>query len=142
MSFDHILPVTNDRDTAGFFEACKNKTLVYRVCQSCNAALNPPRAHCGICGSWDTAWREANGRGRLYSWTTVCHQVHPAYRVPYTVVIVELEDAPEVRLVGQLNGSPDLRAGMAMQVWFETLGDGTVLPQWEPIEKTQQGKES
>ena len=44
-----------------------------------------------------------------------------------------LDDAPEARLVGYLPGAPELRAGQAMEAWFETLEDGTVLPQWRPV---------
>ena len=61
-----------------------------------------------------------SGRGRLYSWTTVEHQVHPAYPVPYTIVLVELDDEPGVRLIGYLPGAPELTEGQPMQVWFET----------------------
>jgi hypothetical protein len=56
--------------------------------------------------------------------------------VPYTIVLVDLDDAPGVRLLGNLPGSPDLRAGMAMQVRFDHLNDGVVLPNWEPAPTT------
>jgi DUF35 OB-fold domain, acyl-CoA-associated len=58
------------------------------------------------------------------------HQVHPAYPVPYTVVLVQLDDVA-ARLIGRLPGRPDLAPGQPMQVWFEEL-DGAVLPQWAP----------
>jgi uncharacterized OB-fold protein len=53
--------------------------------------------------------------------------------VPYTIVLVELEDVPEARLVGYLPGRPELAAGMPMRAWFEPVDDdGTRLPQWRP----------
>ena len=52
--------------------------------------------------------------------------------MPYTLVVVELDDAPEVRLMGRLDGEPALRAGMPMSVWFEHLPDGPTLLQWRP----------
>jgi uncharacterized OB-fold protein len=52
--------------------------------------------------------------------------------VPYTIVLVDLDDAPGVRLLGHLPGSPDLRVGMPMQVRFEERPDGATLPNWEP----------
>ena len=70
---------------------------------------------------------------RSYSWTIVEHQVHPAYPVPYTIVLVELDDHPGVRFVGHLAGAPQLTDGQAMRVWFEQLDDGVVLPQWAPV---------
>jgi uncharacterized OB-fold protein len=73
-----------------------------------------------------------SGRAHLYSWTVAEHQVHPSYPVPYTIVLVELDDAPGVRLIGNLPGGPQLVEGMPMQVRFETIDDGAVIPQWDP----------
>ena len=79
------------------------------MCNGCDAVLHVPVAYCHRCGSWDTRWQVVAGTGRLYSWTVVAHQVHPAYPVPYTIVLVELDDHPEARLVGQLPGPPGAR---------------------------------
>jgi uncharacterized OB-fold protein len=124
------VPVMGDRDTGGFFEAAQQGKLVFRACLTCQAALHPPVAHCRHCGSWETEWREASGAGTLYAWTTVTHQVHPDYPTPYTLVLVDLEDtSPVVRLVGSLDGAPELTTGMRMRVWFEEVS-GCKLPQW------------
>jgi uncharacterized OB-fold protein len=125
-----VLPVVDDLDTAGFFEAARRHELAIRVCEGCGAVLHVPRAYCHTCGSWVGRWQVVDGRGRVYSWTTVEHQVHPAYPVPYTVVLVQLDDVP-ARLLGYLPGSPELVDGQPMEVWFEEL-DGVVLPQWRP----------
>jgi uncharacterized OB-fold protein len=127
-----IVPETGDPDTGGFFAAAAREELAVCACAACGAVLHPPRAYCA-CGRWDTVWRTVSGRGRLYSWTTVEHQTHRAFPVPYTIVLVELDDAPDARLVGYLPGRPALEAGMPMQVWFEPVDDdGTLLPQWRP----------
>ena len=126
------MPVTDDVDTGGFFEAAARGELVIRRCNGCDAVLHVPVAYCYRCGSWEGRWQPVAGSGRLYSWTVVAHQVHPAHPVPYTVVLVELADHPEARLVGQLPGRPDLEPGQAMEVWFEQVSDDVVLPQWRP----------
>lgn len=126
-------PVTDDRDTGGFFAAAARGELVILRCAGCGRVLHLPRAYCAACATWQAAWRPVAGRGRLYSWTVADHAVHPAFPVPYTVVLVEVDDAPEARLVGYLPGVPELQAGQAMEAWFETLDDGTVLPQWRPV---------
>lgn len=125
------LPVADDHDTGGFFEAAKRGELVVRACASCDAYLHLPTAYCHRCGSWEGTWKQVSGQGHVYSWTVVAHQVHPAFPAPYTVVLVELDDAPGVRLVGNLPGSPALHEGQAMRVRFDTVADGAVLPQWE-----------
>jgi uncharacterized OB-fold protein len=125
-----MIPNISDRDTDGFFQAAAENRLVYRGCENCRHAIHPPTVHCPHCGSADTVWRDAAGSGTLYAWTTVTHQVHPDYPVPYTVVVVQLDDAKEVRLVGRIDGEPALQFGMPMQVCFETLAPDVVLPQW------------
>ena len=127
-----IEPVDFDRDTGPFFQAAREGRLVYRHCRACARGFQVPGQYCRHCGSADTEWRDAKGTGTLYTWTTVKHAVHPGYAVPYTVVVVAVDDAPDVRLVGHLPGEPPLTAGQAMQVWFQTLAEGVVLPNWRP----------
>lgn len=132
MSTERPLPVIDDPDTAGFFAAAARGELALCACTACGAVLHLPRAYCSSCGSWDTTWRPVAGRGRLYSWTTVEHQVHPAFPVPYTVVLVDLADEPGARLVGWLPGRPELEAGMEMRAVFEPVADDTTVVQWIP----------
>ena len=132
-----MLPNITDRETSAFFEAAADGRLVFRACNACGRALHPPTTHCSQCGSWDTAWRDAKGTGRLHSWTTVHQSVHPGYDAPYTIVLVELDETPAVRMVGRVDGAPALAAGMKMEVWFERLDDRTALPQWRPAEAEQ-----
>jgi uncharacterized OB-fold protein len=126
------LPVDDDVDTGGFFEAARRHELAIRICDGCGAVLHMPRAYCHTCGSWAGRWQPVAGRGRVYSWTTVEHQVHPAFPVPYTIVLIQLDDV-RARLVGHLPGAPELVEGQPMEVWFETLDDGVVLPQWRTV---------
>lgn len=126
-----IEPVDFDRDTGGFFQAAREGRLVYRACTGCNKAVHPPVPYCPVCGG-DTAWRAARGSGTLYSWTQVPVAVHPGYPAPYTVVVVALDDAPAVRLIGTLPGLPDLCAGQAMNVFFDEDARTRGLPQFRP----------
>lgn len=132
MAAGRLVPVLDDPDTAGFFEAARRGELVVRTCDGCGAALHLPREYCHRCGSWDGHWQPVSGQAHLYSWTVVDHQVHPAYPTPYTIVLVELEDVDGVRFVGTLEGEPELAEGQPMTVRFEELHNGAVLPQWEP----------
>lgn len=128
-----LAPFEHDPDTAGFWAAAREHRLVVRACNRCGAVLHMPRAHCGACDSWDTGWRDSAGRGTVHSWTVVTHTIHPAYPAPYTVVLVDVDDAPGARLAGFLPGEPALRLGQPMEVWFDTLDDGAVLPQWRAV---------
>jgi uncharacterized OB-fold protein len=125
-----IAPFTRDADTGGFFEAAANGRLALRECAACASFIHPPTTHCPKCGSWDTHWRTTAGTGRLHSWTTVTHQIHPAYPTPFTLVVVAVDDAPGVRLIGSLPGAPELHENQAMRAVFEALPGGSIIPQW------------
>ncbi len=73
---------------------------------------------------------------QLVSWTVAEHQVHPAFPVPYTLVLVELDEAPGVRLAGYLPGRPTLHAGMAMRAEFQRPQDSVTLVNWIPTSST------
>lgn len=125
-----LLPVVDDHDTGGFFAAAREGHLTIRRCNGCDAVLHMPRAYCRHCGSWDGRWHAVSGRGSIYSWTVVAHQVHPRYPVPYTVILVELDDVPAVRFIGRLDGAADLEPGQPVVVEMVDHGDGVVLPEW------------
>jgi hypothetical protein len=130
---EFILPVDFDRDTGPFFEAARQGRLVYRICKACGKGIHMPTQFCGNCGKNDTDWRESSGTGKVFSWTTVTDQVHPAYQVPYTIVVVSLDDAPEVRLIGTIPGHAELKAGQSMKVVFDADFGPPGLPQWRPL---------
>jgi len=130
-----LLPYVEDRETGEFFRAASEGRLVFRSCNSCSRAIHPPTEHCPNCGSWDTGWRESKGAGRIYSWSVVKHQIHPAFPVPYTLVVVELDDSPDVRLMGRIDGAVELTPGTRMHVKFEPIPGGGSLPQWYPVKE-------
>jgi uncharacterized OB-fold protein len=130
------VPVTDDPDTAGFFEAARRGQLALRFCPRCNLVVHFPRAYCDRCPGSATEWRTVRPAATLYSFTRCEHQVHRAFPVPYTLVLVELDDHPGARLVGHLPGTPELVIGAPMRVSFEELPDGSVLPQWSPVPAT------
>lgn len=131
MNDERVLPLTTDHDTAAFWAAARDERLVVKYCEHCDQPVHLPRGICPECRRPTDIWREATGRGRLYSWTVVEHQVHPGHPTPYTSVLVELEDYPSVRLLGAIDGRHALEVGQPMAVLFEHLDDVTI-PQWRP----------
>ena len=67
-----------------------------------------PEWICHQCLSFDIGWHKVSGKGRIYSWERAWHPVHPALKDhgPYIVVLVELPDAGNVRMLGNLLGDP------------------------------------
>jgi uncharacterized OB-fold protein len=124
-----VIPTVDDHDTAGFFQAAADGRLVVRRCSSCTAVLHMPVSYC-TCGSFDVDWVEVAPAGRIYSYAVVSHQVHPDFPVPYTVILVELSDVPEVRLIGHLDGRPDVYIGQPVVAEMRALPHGAALPTW------------
>jgi len=119
-----------DEASAPFFDAAKQGKLLIKHCPACNRYLAPQAETCDACHSLDVEWREASGRGTVYSFV-VNHQVlHPGFReeVPYNVIIVELEEGP--RLTSNYAGpNEDLAVDMPVRVTFEQVGEVAV-PKW------------
>ena len=128
-----LSPVTDDRDTGGFFEAAARGELALRACTDVrHRSSTSPGPTAGSCGSWDGEWRVVGGTGTLHSWTVADHQVHPAYPVP----VHDRARRPR-RRARRAPARPPARqprphVGMPMQVRFEERPDGAVLPNWEP----------
>jgi uncharacterized OB-fold protein len=126
------VPVTDDHDTGGFWEAVARESLAVSHCTDCGRVLHLPVPYCAGCGSWNVGWRDVSPHGRVYSYIVVEQSVHPAFPAPYTVLLVELDDAPEARLVGYLEGRVPLEIGAPVTAHFDTVRDGVVIPRWAP----------
>ena len=108
-----------DRDTAPFWKAQRNHELRLQRCSGCGAFRFPVTPLCPDCRSFDFEWALCSGRGTVYSYTVVQHQTHPAFPVPYTILLVEMEEGP--RVVAQLR-APDgsvVRIGMSVRLEWE-----------------------
>jgi uncharacterized OB-fold protein len=133
-----LVPGT-DALTKRFFTAGR---LVFQQCAKCGFVQHPPTDVCGECQSFAFVERESAGLGRIEALTVAHYAVHPALkdRVPYVVVLVSVDDAPGVRVIGNvLNRAPaEVRVGQRVRVRFEEAKDpqsGEVLriPQWEVV---------
>jgi uncharacterized OB-fold protein len=131
-----LLPALDARNRDWFTSG----RLLLQACTQCEAAQFPPEDACRGCGGFELTTRESAGRGRVESVVVVHHPVHPALRahVPYAVVLVSLDDAPGVRLVGNvLNRAPQkIAIGDTVRVAFEETrdpdsGETLRIPQWE-----------
>lgn len=130
-----LLPALDDTNRAYF----TSEELTIQACAACEKVQHPPEDLCRACGSHALAPRAVAGAGRIESAVVVHHAVHPllAGRVPYAVVVVSLDDAPEVYLVGNvIDVEPaSVEIGARVQVVFETVVDEASghtlrIPQW------------
>lgn len=123
-------------DTAGWWAAVREHRLVIQRCHHCGTFRHPPVPVCYICQSFDFRWAPVSGRGLIYSYTEAVHPVHPALKThgPYNIVVVELPDAGNVRLVGNLLDTPyeAIRIGLPVEAVFEDIPPDVTLVQWRP----------
>ena len=116
--------------------------LPIQACSECSALQHPPEDVCHACQGTTFGVHECGGAGRVESVAIVHHAVHPALVavVPYAVVVVSLDDAPGIHVVGNVVGSPPdaISIGAAVRVAFEEVEDPEVealhrIPQWELV---------
>jgi uncharacterized OB-fold protein len=120
---------------APFWGACRRHELVVQRCADCGTFRHPPEAICHQCLSFKAAWERVSGKGRVYSHMNVVYPTHPALadRVPYNVILVELEDAGGVRMIGNLVDCAygEISIGMPVAVHFEDHPEAEItLPLW------------
>ncbi|HIF22920.1 MAG TPA: DNA-binding protein [Gemmatimonadetes bacterium] len=127
-----------DESNRDFFTRAK---IVVRECAACGTIQHPPEDLCHACGGYEFGGREVAGVGTVYSHTVVEHPVHPdlSAHVPYTVVLVSLDELPDVRIVGNLleTATDDVRVGLPVRAVWEEIPDAETeetirLPQWVP----------
>ena len=123
-------------DTQPFFAAAREHRLVIQRCSSCLAYRHPPRPVCPRCHSFDFAWNEVSGQGRLFTWSIVHQPFHPATAaiVPYVVAVVELDGTDGTRFTSNLvDAAPeDVRLGRAVEVVWEDIDAHLTLPRFRP----------
>src|SRR5262245_36255563 len=93
MSAHTIRPIPNVNEvTKPFWDGTKQHKLLGQQCRKCRAYVWTPKLACPQCLSEDLRWSECSGRGTVYSFTVINRSPTPGYEVPYTVVLVELDE--------------------------------------------------
>ncbi|MFE9043153.1 Zn-ribbon domain-containing OB-fold protein [Streptomyces sp. NPDC012421] len=132
-----------DEDGAPFWEFTARGELRIQACaeKDCGELRFPPRPCCPHCQSFATEWRLMSGRGRIWSYVLPHPPLLPDYadQAPYNAVLVELADAPRIRLAGNVVTEPGarldsvdparLRIGAPVRVAFTEI-DGIAVPRW------------
>jgi uncharacterized OB-fold protein len=141
MEEKYILPDLEDEQTAPFWAGTARGELLVQQCSGCGRKRIPPRPMCPECRSLENEWVPLAGRGRVWSFVVPHGPLLPAYMefVPYNVIVVELEEDPSLRLVGNLVESADgalngvdphsIEIGEPVRVVFSQVDD-VHLPRW------------
>lgn len=126
---------------APYWSGTLEHRLMVQQCNDCETFQWGPEWMCHACQSFEVGWVETPGRGVIYSWQRPHHPVHPALndQGPYIVVLVELPEAGNIRMIGNLLGDPlqEVVIGSEVEAVYEDHGpdiDGSdhpyTLVQW------------
>lgn len=117
---------------AGFYAYCRKHELRFQRCANCGRWRHVPRDMCAACGSFDWEWVRSSGKGSLFSWTTTMQPMMPQFAdmVPYSPVVVELEEG--VRMLSWLVDvdADDFTLGLPVEVVFDDVTPDVTLPKF------------
>jgi uncharacterized protein len=127
-------PVPNDK-TRFYWDGAREGRLLVQRCAACGDYQFPPEVGCSNCGGDSLVATEVAGRGTVYSFTVVRQAFDPAFasQLPFVIGLIELEDAPGMRMLTNIVDTEPaaVRVGMPVEVTFEDHGDWA-LPQFRP----------
>ena len=119
-------PAVNTENEA-FFNAARKGRFMIPVCTACGKAHWYPRAICPFCASEDIEWRQASGRGTIYTFS-VMRRVSE----PYAIAHVTLAEGPTM-LTNIVDCDFDkLSIGQAVALVFKESENGQPVPMFAP----------
>lgn len=99
---------SRDGVDAPYWEGTRRHELWVQRCESCGTWQWGPEIICHNCHRFHPGFEQVAPSGHIFSWERVWHPVHRALgdACPYVVLLVELRQAGNVRMVGNLAGDP------------------------------------
>src|SRR5215467_4135536 len=114
-------------ETQLFWDAAAAGRLLLKRCLGCGEPHHYPRPICPFCGSDRTEWRDASGRGTIYSYSVMRRAP-----VPYALAYVTLDEGVTM-MTNIVDCDLDaIRIGQAVRVVFKPTDDGPPVPMFTP----------
>ena len=109
---------TDNSEFAPHFAHLAAGRLCFPRCADCQRFHWYPMPLCPHCQSSRVNWQQVSGCGTLYSWTEIHHAFDARYKgpLPYIVALIDVSDAPGVRLVCNLVGASSAALAIDMAV--------------------------
>lgn len=119
---------------APFWEGAREHKLLLRRCDGCGTYQWPARPMCAQCYGTDFSWVEGVGRGQVYTYAVIRRAFHPAFKALLPYILVTVEVAPGVRMLGNLlhTEPEEVEAEMRVSAEFLDQPDGVTLICWSP----------
>lgn len=123
-------------ETEPYWTAASEETLLLQWCHDCETFFHYPRDFCPSCFSEMVEWREAQGKGEVYSYSEIATvEEWPETALPLVTAYVELVEGPRM-LTNLINCSgEDIEVGTSVKAAFvQTERESIAIPVFEPIE--------
>ncbi len=119
-------PVVN-AETKAFWDAAREGRFLIPICTTCGRAHWYPRAICPFCASDKVEWRNASGKGTIYTFS-----VMRRVKEPYVIAHVTLAEGPTM-LTNIVDCDPDkLSIGQSVAIVFQETENGPPAPMFKP----------
>jgi uncharacterized OB-fold protein len=110
-----------------YWEGARNGKLLLRHCTSCDRVHHYPRALCPHCFSDKLDWKEASGKGKIYTYSVLRRAPEP-----YVIAYVTLEEG-----VSMMTNIVDcdfdkVRIDQPVKVVFKASENGQPVPMFTP----------
>jgi uncharacterized OB-fold protein len=114
-------------ETKAFWDAAAAGRLLIKRCAACGETHHYPRSICPFCGSDRTEWRDASGRGTVYTYSVMRRAP-----VPYAIAYVTLEEGVTM-MTNIVDCDLDaIRIGQKVRVVFKPTEGGPPVPMFTP----------
>jgi hypothetical protein len=122
-----ITPPVVNTETKAFWDAAREGRFMVPVCTACGKAHWYPRAICPFCGSDKVQWRNASGRGTIYTFSVMRRA-----KEPYAIAYVTLAEGPTMMTNIVDCDFDKLGIGQAVSVIFKDTEGGPPVPMFKP----------
>jgi uncharacterized OB-fold protein len=122
-----ITPPVVNAETKMFWEAAREGRFLVPFCSACGKAHWYPRAICPFCASDKIEWRNASGKGTIYTFS-----VMRRVKEPYIIAHVTLAEGPTMLTNIVDCDTEKVRIGQSVTVVFQETDNGPPVPMFKP----------
>lgn len=120
-------PVTTNPEVQPYWDGARAGKLLIKHCTACDKPHFYPRAICPHCMSDRTEWKEASGKGTLYTYTVMRRT-----KEPYAIAFVTLAEGISMMTNIVDCDLDELRIGQKVVLRWQNAEDGTPIPVFTP----------
>jgi uncharacterized protein len=122
-----LAPPVATAEGKAFFDVARQGRFMIPVCTACNRAHWYPRAICPFCAGDKVEWREASGKGTIYTFS-----VMRRVKEPHIIAHVTLAEGPTMLTNIVDCDTETVRIGQPVTVVFQETENGPPVPMFKP----------